>query len=67
MDDRDCKELKVFIGLGFLEGGKGQERFTEDEGLEMILKKDLECECVCVCVCVCVHMCVGRRLKEDEI
>ena len=67
MDDRDCEGLKVFIGLGFLEGGKGQGRFTEDEGLEMILKKDLECVCVCVCVCVYVHMCVGRRLKEDEI
>ena len=63
MDDRDCEELKVFIGLGFLEGGKGQGRFTEDEGLEMILKKDLER----VRVCVYVHMCVGRRLKEDEI
>ena len=43
-------ELKVFIGLGFLEGGKGQGRFMEDEGLEMILKKkDLECVCAHVC------------------
>lgn len=51
MDDRDSEELKVFIGLGFLEGGKGQGRFMEDEGLEMILKKkDL------VCVCVCAHV-----------
>lgn len=51
MDDRDFEELKVFIGLGFLEGGKGQGRFMEDEGLEMILKKkDLECVCVCTCV-----------------
>lgn len=50
MDDRDSEELKVFIGLGFLEGGKGQGRFMEDEGLEMILKKkDLECVCAHVC------------------
>ena len=50
----------MFIGLGFLEGGKGQERFTEDEGLEMILKKDLEC--MCVCVCVCAHVC-GKKAQ----
>ena len=66
MDDRDCEELKVFIGLGFLEGGKGQGRFTEDEGLEMVLKKkDLECVRVCVCMCTCVWEEGSRKMKSN--
>ena len=66
VDDRDCEELKVFIGLGFLEGGKGQGRFTEDEGLEMVLKKkDLECVRVCACMCTCVWEEGSKKMKSN--